>query len=28
VDEITEFDSLRKVREYFVQIRGMYRRLK
>lgn len=28
VDEITDFDSLRKVREYFAQIRGMYRRLK
>ena len=28
IDEITEFESLRKVREYFTQIRGMYRKLK
>ncbi len=27
-DEITDFDSLRKVREYFAQIRGIYRKLK
>jgi kinesin family protein 6/9 len=28
VDELTDFDSLRKVREYFAQIRNLYRRLK
>lgn len=27
-DEITDFDSLRKVREYFTQIRVIYRKLK
>lgn len=28
IDEITDFDSLRKVREYFLQIRLTYRKLK
>lgn len=28
VDELSDFDSLRKVREYFHQIRNVYRRLK
>lgn len=28
VDELSDFDSLRKVREYFAQIRNLYRRLK
>jgi kinesin family member 6/9 len=28
VDEISDFDSLRKVREYFAQIKNMYRKLK
>lgn len=28
VDEITDFDSLRKVREYFTQIKNLYRKLK
>jgi kinesin family protein 6/9 len=28
VDEITDFDSLRKVREYYAQIKNMYRKLK
>ena len=28
IDEITDFDSLRKVREYFTQIKNTYRKLK
>jgi hypothetical protein len=28
IDDITDFDSLRKVREYFTQIRVIYRKLK
>ncbi len=28
LDEIADFDSLRKVREYFSQIKGLYRKLK